>query len=124
MLNVHPGRIGCVRLSGVPRHMACHVSIQSAGSIPFQETRGVSKVDIAQSPCASDGKKITTGRCAGRVRQRPPVVIESIFPLQEMAMDRAQLLAQLDEKAALDFLSRMVRHKSYTETEGERKLAA
>ncbi|POR56559.1 M20 family metallopeptidase [Bosea psychrotolerans] len=39
-------------------------------------------------------------------------------------MDRAALLARLDEKAALDFLSAMVRHKSYSETEGERVLAA
>jgi len=39
-------------------------------------------------------------------------------------MDRTALLARLDEKFALDFLSQMVRHKSYTETEGERKLAA
>jgi len=39
-------------------------------------------------------------------------------------MDRAQLLARLDEKAALDFLSQMARHKSYSETEGERVLAA
>jgi acetylornithine deacetylase len=39
-------------------------------------------------------------------------------------MDRASLLSRLDEKAALDFLSQMVRHKSYTETEGERGLAA
>src|SRR5579862_8887590 len=38
-------------------------------------------------------------------------------------MDRASLLARLDEKAALDFLSRMVQHKSYTETQGERDLA-
>ena len=39
-------------------------------------------------------------------------------------MDRTTLISRLDEKAALDFLSTMVRHKSYTETEGERKLAA
>ena len=39
-------------------------------------------------------------------------------------MDRAALLARLDERQALDFLSEMVRHKSYTETEGERQLAA
>lgn len=38
-------------------------------------------------------------------------------------MDRAALLARLDEKAALDFLSQMVRHKSYSQTEGERVLA-
>ena len=38
-------------------------------------------------------------------------------------MDRKALLARLDEKAALDFLSQMVRHKSYSETEGERILA-
>jgi acetylornithine deacetylase len=40
-----------------------------------------------------------------------------------MTMDRAALLARLDEKAALDFLSQMVRHKSYSQTEGERVLA-
>ena len=39
-------------------------------------------------------------------------------------MDRTALLARLDEKFALDFLSNMVRHKSYSETEGERELAA
>ena len=39
-------------------------------------------------------------------------------------MDRSALIARLDEKAALDFLSRMVQHKSYSETEGERRLAA
>ena len=39
-------------------------------------------------------------------------------------MDRTALLASLDERAALDFLSAMARQKSYTETEGERKLAA
>ena len=39
-------------------------------------------------------------------------------------MDRKALLARLDEKHALDFLSQMVRHKTYTQTEGERKLAA
>lgn len=38
-------------------------------------------------------------------------------------MDRAALLARLDEKRALAFLSDMVRHKSYTQTEGERRLA-
>jgi acetylornithine deacetylase len=36
----------------------------------------------------------------------------------------ARLDAQLDTRAALDFLSNMVRHKSYSETEGERVLAA
>lgn len=38
-------------------------------------------------------------------------------------MNRDDVLARLDEKAALDFLSAMVRHKSYTQTEGERRLA-
>ncbi|HLM14564.1 MAG TPA: M20/M25/M40 family metallo-hydrolase [Reyranella sp.] len=38
-------------------------------------------------------------------------------------MDRNAVLAHLDEKACLDFLSAMVRHKSYSQTEGERKLA-
>ena len=40
-----------------------------------------------------------------------------------MTMDRDALLARLDERAALDFLAEMVRHKSYSETEGERTLA-
>jgi acetylornithine deacetylase len=34
-----------------------------------------------------------------------------------------ELLACIDEKACLDFISRMARHKSYSATEGERKLA-
>jgi len=38
-------------------------------------------------------------------------------------MDRDAILARLDEKASLDFLSAMVRHKSYSETDGERALA-
>jgi acetylornithine deacetylase len=38
-------------------------------------------------------------------------------------MDRDVLLAQLDEKACLDFVAEMVRHKSYSETDGERALA-
>ncbi len=38
-------------------------------------------------------------------------------------MDRKALLAQLDEKAALDFLAEMVRHKSYSQSDGERALA-
>lgn len=38
-------------------------------------------------------------------------------------MDRQALLAQIDEKACLDFLAQMVRHKSYSETAGERALA-
>jgi acetylornithine deacetylase len=33
------------------------------------------------------------------------------------------LLARIDEKSCLDFLSRMVQHKSYTQTEGEKALA-
>jgi acetylornithine deacetylase len=39
------------------------------------------------------------------------------------AIDRPALLARLDEKACLDFLSAMVRHRSYSQTDGERKLA-
>lgn len=39
-------------------------------------------------------------------------------------MTPAELLSRIDEKACLDFLASMVRHKSYTQTEGERKLAA
>ena len=38
-------------------------------------------------------------------------------------MTHADLLARIDADACLDFLSRMVRHKSYSETEGERELA-
>lgn len=37
-------------------------------------------------------------------------------------MDRSALLASIDEKACLGFLSGMARHRSYTETEGERDL--
>jgi acetylornithine deacetylase len=37
-------------------------------------------------------------------------------------MDRDALLKSLDEKASLEFLSAMVRHKSYSQTEGERNL--
>jgi acetylornithine deacetylase len=39
-------------------------------------------------------------------------------------MDRNALLARVDKKASLDFLASMVRHKSYSATEGERVLAA
>lgn len=38
-------------------------------------------------------------------------------------MDTAETLARLDTDAALAFLSRMVQHKSYSQTEGERELA-
>jgi acetylornithine deacetylase len=38
-------------------------------------------------------------------------------------IDRTAILKHLDEKACLDFLSAMVKHKSYSQTEGERKLA-
>jgi acetylornithine deacetylase len=38
-------------------------------------------------------------------------------------MDPKSLVAQIDEKACLDFLSKMVRHKSHSETDGERELA-
>ena len=34
-----------------------------------------------------------------------------------------ELLARIDERASLDFLSQMVRHKSYSQTDGERALA-
>jgi acetylornithine deacetylase len=40
-----------------------------------------------------------------------------------MTMDPQSLVAGIDEKACLDFLSMMVRHKSHSETEGERVLA-
>lgn len=36
---------------------------------------------------------------------------------------RDKLLARVNERACLDFLSAMARHKSYSETQGERKLA-
>ena len=39
-------------------------------------------------------------------------------------MTEDDLLARIDTKASLDFLAQMVRHKSYSQTEGERKLAA
>ncbi|OWT80356.1 MULTISPECIES: M20 family metallopeptidase [unclassified Achromobacter] len=39
-------------------------------------------------------------------------------------MDTVDLLAALDEKASLEFLARMLRHKSYSATPGERELAA
>jgi acetylornithine deacetylase len=39
-------------------------------------------------------------------------------------MKPEDLLARIDEKACLDFLSRMVQHKSYSQTDGERELAA
>lgn len=38
-------------------------------------------------------------------------------------MDTAEILARLDTDAALAFLARMVQHKSYSQTEGERELA-
>jgi acetylornithine deacetylase len=40
-----------------------------------------------------------------------------------MTMDPQSLVAGIDEQACLDFLSMMVRHKSHSETEGERVLA-
>ncbi|SDR42363.1 acetylornithine deacetylase [Rhizobiales bacterium GAS113] len=42
---------------------------------------------------------------------------------QSQHLTRKELLARIDERASLDFLSRMARHKSYSETEGERVLA-
>ena len=39
-------------------------------------------------------------------------------------MTAEQLLASIDEAACLDFLSRMVQHKSYSQTDGERALAS
>ena len=38
-------------------------------------------------------------------------------------MSPEALLARIDARACLDFLVRMVQHKSYTQTEGERELA-
>ena len=39
-------------------------------------------------------------------------------------MTHEELLARVDEKACLDFVASMARHKSYSQTEGERTLAA
>jgi acetylornithine deacetylase len=39
-------------------------------------------------------------------------------------MTREDLLARIDERACLDFLARMVQHKSYSQSEGERELAS
>src|SRR5580658_5471553 len=39
-------------------------------------------------------------------------------------MNTEQLLASIDNAACLDFLARMVQHKSYSQTDGERALAA
>lgn len=39
-------------------------------------------------------------------------------------MNYDPILASLDEQASLQFLSKMVQHKSYSETDGERELAA
>jgi acetylornithine deacetylase len=39
-------------------------------------------------------------------------------------MTAEQLLASIDQKACLDFLARMVQHKSYSQTDGERVLAS
>jgi acetylornithine deacetylase len=39
-------------------------------------------------------------------------------------MTHEELLARIDRQYCLDFLSRMVQHKSYSQTEGERTLAA
>ncbi|MGO7424507.1 M20 family peptidase, partial [Rhizobium ruizarguesonis] len=38
-------------------------------------------------------------------------------------MDPKSLVDRIDEKACLDFLSKMVQHKSHSETDGERDLA-
>ena len=38
-------------------------------------------------------------------------------------MDPKSLIGKIDEKSCLDFLSMMVRHKSHSQTEGERELA-
>jgi acetylornithine deacetylase len=41
---------------------------------------------------------------------------------ETLPMDRQSLLQKVDSHACLDFLARMARHKSYTETDGERKI--
>src|SRR3954464_4371077 len=38
-------------------------------------------------------------------------------------MDPTELIHSIDEKGSLEFLAAMVRHKSYSQTEGERELA-
>ena len=38
-------------------------------------------------------------------------------------MDKDAILAKVDRKFCLDFLSKMVQHKSYSQTDGERALA-
>ncbi len=38
-------------------------------------------------------------------------------------MEAKDVLAKMDRKFCLDFLSRMVQHKSYTQTDGEKALA-
>jgi acetylornithine deacetylase len=38
-------------------------------------------------------------------------------------MNACDLIRQVDERACLDFLAQMVRHKSYSQTQGERELA-
>ena len=38
-------------------------------------------------------------------------------------MNNRSIIESIDDKACLDFLSELVQHKSYTETEGERGLA-
>lgn len=38
-------------------------------------------------------------------------------------MNKDDLLARVDERACLEFLSKMVRHRSYSQTEGEKELA-
>jgi acetylornithine deacetylase len=38
-------------------------------------------------------------------------------------MDPSELIHRIDEKGALDFVAAMVRHKSYSQSEGERELA-
>ena len=39
-------------------------------------------------------------------------------------MDPTELIHSIDEKGSLEFLAAMVRHKSYSQTEGERELAS
>jgi acetylornithine deacetylase len=59
-----------------------------------------------------------------RVRYEDWGFVTTTGDLRRGAMTPEALLARIDEKACLDFLARMVQHKSYTQTEGEKALAA
>jgi acetylornithine deacetylase len=52
-----------------------------------------------------------------------PIASSPTAPKGQGKLIQEALLAGIDEKACLDFLSRMVQHKSYTQTDGEKTLA-